>query len=252
MHNQDAGEFAGSPQILTASGSRPVTVEAMKKLRILCLHGYHGNARILKGQMSALTGELDHLAEFIYVDAPSLSQGDFGWWHAVTEENPALNGSAAVGPGVTRYQGWTTTRERMIALLAEKKIDGILGFSQGGALAALLVGLRAPDGKTTPDKPLAFDFAMTAGAFLANDPALAKLYEAKASYDLPSLHIIGRADSIVPGEASRKAAAKFARPVVLEHGGGHIVAATPEICKQCAFFLEERIRLSPSKNAGSF
>lgn len=235
-----------------AASGLSVTVEAMKKLRILCLHGYHGNASILKEQMRMLTGELDHLAEFVHVDAPSLSQGDFGWWHAVTEEHPALNGSAGVGSGVTRYKGWATTRERMIALLAEKKFDGIFGFSQGAALAALLVGLRAPDGKTTPDKPLAFDFAMMAAAFLANDPALATLYESRASYDLPSLHIIGRSDSIVPGEASRMAAAKFARPVVLEHGGSHIIAGTPEIRKQLAFFLEERMRLSPSKNTGPF
>ncbi len=43
----------------------------MKKLRVLCLHGYHGSADVLRDQMSALTSGLEPLAEFVFVDAPS-------------------------------------------------------------------------------------------------------------------------------------------------------------------------------------
>ena len=69
----------------------------MKKLRILCLHGYHGNAHVLRDQMKMLTHGMDHLAEFVHVDAPSLANGDFGWWHAVRDENATGNEDPGVG-----------------------------------------------------------------------------------------------------------------------------------------------------------
>src|SRR5712664_3599057 len=146
----------------------------MKKLRILCLHGYHGNANVLRDQMKMLNNGLEHLAEFVYVDAPSLAKGDFGWWHAVRDENSAGNEDPGVGPDVARYKGWSSTYEWVVSLFKrEGPFDGVFGFSQGAALTSLLVGLRSPDGKPTERKPLAFDFAIMVGAFLANDPSLA-------------------------------------------------------------------------------
>jgi pimeloyl-ACP methyl ester carboxylesterase len=79
------------------------------------------------------------------------------------------------------------------------------------------------------------------GAFLANDPVLAGLYDSQESYDLPSIHIIGRSDFIVPSEYSLRVAAKFKDPLVLEHDGGHVIAGTPLIRKRVSF-LEERTR----------
>ena len=48
---------------------------------MLCLHGYHGSAAILRRQMAPLADGLPSNVELVYVDAPSLSTGDFGWWH---------------------------------------------------------------------------------------------------------------------------------------------------------------------------
>lgn len=215
----------------------------MDKLRILCLHGYHGSARVLRDQMKILTGGMEHLADFVYVDAPSLANGDFGWWHAVRDGTSTDHEDAGVGPGVVRYEGWARTYAWVVSLFErEAPFDGVFGFSQGAALTALLVGLRSHDGTTTGHKPLAFDFAMMVGAFLAGDPELACLYDSGASFDLPSIHIMGRSDFIVPGEYSRGVAAKFKNPLVLEHSGGHVIAGTLEIRKQVASFLEERTR----------
>jgi predicted esterase len=215
----------------------------MQKLRILCLHGYHGSADVLRGQMKTLTEGMDPLAEFVQVNAPSLANGDFGWWHAVTDENSTNNEDPGLGPGAARYEGWALTCRWVVSLLErEGPFDGVFGFSQGAALAALLVGLRSHDGTTTEHKPLAFDFVILVGAFLANDPVLARLYDSQESYDLPSIHIIGHSDFIVPSEYSRKVAAKFKDPLVLEHDGGHVIAGTPLICKRVASFLEERTR----------
>ncbi len=215
--------------------------QIMKKLRILCLHGYHGNARVLRDQMSALTRGMDSLAEFVCVDAPSLAQGDFGWWHAVRDEGSFGAGDPGVGTAMAHYQGWKRTRDWIVSLFKrEGPFDGVFGFSQGGTLAALLVGLRSPDGKPSASKPLAFEFAIIVGAFLANDPVLAELYHEQESYDLPSIHIIGHSDFIVPSDLSRQLAGRFKNPLVLEHNAGHIVAGTPEIREQVASFLQRQ------------
>jgi predicted esterase len=215
----------------------------MQTLRILCLHGYHGNAEVLRDQMAILTDGMDCLAEFVRVNAPSLANADFGWWHAIRGEKSPHNEDPGVGPGAARYEGWSRTCKWVVSLFErEGPFDGVFGFSQGAALTALLVGLRSHGGTTTEHKPLAFDFAIMVGGFLANDPDLARLYDSHESYDLPSIHIIGRSDFIVPSEYSRKVAAKFKNPLVLEHDGGHVIAGTPLIRKRVASFLEERMR----------
>lgn len=214
----------------------------MEKLRILCLHGYHGSALILKDQMRPLAQALDHLAEFVYVDAPSIAQGDFGWWHAMRSDAAPRAGDPGVTLAPARYEGWSLTREAIASIFdKEGPFDGVFGFSQGAALAALLVGLRSLDALPEPHRPLVFDFVMMAGAFLVNDPALMKFYSARASYDLPSLHIIGQADRIVPASCSQKLAAQFKDPLVLQHDGGHAIASTPSIRKQIVAFLQQRV-----------
>lgn len=224
----------------------------MKKLRILCLHGYHGNATILKNQMRSLADNLDSLAEFVYVDAPSLATGDFGWWHAVKSENSAEKGNPGVGPAMVHYKGWERTRDWIIDFFEKNgPFDGIFGFSQGAALAALLVSLRAPNGKTTASKPLSFYFAIVVSGFLAADAVLAKGYESKDSYDLPSVHIIGRSDSIVPSEYSHRVASRFNAPLILEHNGGHVVASTPDIKQQVSIFLEDMIARKNTMHASA-
>jgi acetyl esterase/lipase len=221
----------------------PSSTAAARKLRILCLHGYHGSADVLRAQMSSLASGLGALAEFVYVDAPARDAGDFGWWHAVATEVSPERGDPGVPPGERRYEGWPKTRAFIEKVFREQgPFDGVFGFSQGAALTGLLVGLRAPDGRPTADQPLVFNFAMMVGGFPTTDSNLASLYAAKSSYALPSVHIIGRADGIVPSAISKALAAKFQDPLILQHDGGHIIAATADIRQQVENFLEEQRR----------
>jgi pimeloyl-ACP methyl ester carboxylesterase len=209
----------------------------MEKLRVLCLHGYNGNAQTLRRQMAPLVDGLDDMAEFVCVDAPSLAAGDFGWWHA-----KAIKGTAA---GARRYEGWPRTREAIISIFARQgPFDGVFGFSQGAALAALLVGSRARNGAVERDRLiddtglLRFDFAAMVGGFVAADPDLARLYDYKSNDESPSVHIVGRSDAIVPRDASLALAAKFNGPLILEHDGGHVIASTPPVRRDFRGFLE--------------
>jgi len=133
----------------------------MNRLRILCLHGYHGSADTLRAQVRSLFKGLESWVEFVHVDAPSLSSGDFGWWHAVPSRRSPRRGDPGVGTRPMHYDGWDRTRDWAVALFNDQgPFDGVFGFSQGAALSSLLVGLRSPDGMMTPERPLSFNFAM--------------------------------------------------------------------------------------------
>ncbi len=209
----------------------------MAGLRILCLHGYHGSAAVMRAQMRPLTAGWGSLADLVYVDAPSLSAGDFGWWHAVQDE---ASSGLANGPTPARYVGWPRTRDEIVALFEqEESFDGVLGFSQGATLTSLLVGLRSPQGKPSAERPLTFDFAIMVGGSLSRDPSHADLYQRRECFDLPSLHLLGRRDIVVPASQSRALSRRFSDPVVLEHEGGHLIAATPATRRHVAGFLED-------------
>jgi hypothetical protein len=85
-----------------------------------------------------------------------------------------------------------------------------------------------------------FELAIMVGGFVSKDPAHAALYESAASFALPSLHMLGRADRIVPHEASLALAARFKNPILLEHDGGHVIASTAEARASFSEFLRGR------------
>ncbi|HEX4457555.1 MAG TPA: hypothetical protein VIA18_06275 [Polyangia bacterium] len=211
----------------------------MDELRVLALHGYHGSADLLRAQLGPLAEALRARVDFVYVDAPSLAAGDFGWWHAGSDE-----------AGATRYRGWTRTRDWLRQFWRDNgPFDGVFGFSQGAALAALVAGSCASDaaasaaGSCASDTAagadgMRCDFAMMVGGFVSGDARHAPLYDALRGQALPTLHIIGRADSIVSPARSQLLARRFEQPLVLEHDGGHVIAATPHIRRETKAFLE--------------
>lgn len=210
-----------------------------RKLRILALHGYHGSGEILRGQMGTIPSELADIADFVFIDAPSHDDRDFGWWHAVeAEPDPACEDPGVHGPR-RHYKGWQRTREAIVRLFEEEKFDGLFGFSQGAALSGLLTGMRAR-GKATTERPLHFDFVMMVSGFPSNDPKLAALYTQRDAYDLPSLHVLGHADGIVPVERTRALAAHFVNPIFAEHAGGHVISSDKSVHAKIRAFTEDR------------
>jgi pimeloyl-ACP methyl ester carboxylesterase len=190
----------------------------MSANRILCLHGYHGSAAILRRQIAPLAAVLPADVELVFVDAPSRAQGDFGWWH----------------PG---FRGWERTREWATMLFSEQPFDGIFGFSQGAALAGLLAAVR--ESETTP---ISFRSAIMVGGFTSTLPQHAHLFRQKLS--VPSLHVTGRRDTIVPIDDSLLLAERFADPVILVHGGGHVIPDDPAITTPIVDFVTSHARVA--------
>jgi len=189
----------------------------MPDLRVLCLHGYHGTGAILRRQMAPLADALPADIEFVYVDAPSLAAGGFGWWHE-------------------GFSGWEQTRDWITGQLsAGPRVDGLFGFSQGAALAGLLAALRE-----SPRAPrgLDFRFAIMVGGFTSFLPQHADLFPRPLT--IPSVHVVGRSDGIVPRSDSLELAGRFAGPLVLEHSGGHVIPADRTVAEPIARFLARR------------
>ncbi|QUQ63692.1 hypothetical protein [Kutzneria sp. CA-103260] len=194
-----------------------------KALRVLCLHGYHGNSRILAGQLQPLRDGLSTPVDFVAVDAPSLAAGDFGWWHGDI-------------PGYRdEFQGWARTRDWLVELFSrEGPFDGVLGFSQGAALTGLLPGLSAAE------LSIGLRFAIMAGGFRSEAPEHRELFAQREAYRIPSFHIIGDTDTVVHPNDSRHLATAFTSPVVVSHPGGHVIAATPHIKSALDDFLAQQ------------
>jgi len=179
---------------------------------MLCLHVYHGSGAILRRQMAPLAAAITANVELVYVDAPSLSAGDFGWWHE-------------------GFRGWERTRDWAVGLLrAGPRIDGIFGFSQGAALTGLLAALR-----DSRPSPLRFDFAIMVGGFTSTMPQHAELFRRKLT--VPSVHVTGRADAIVPRRDSLLLADRFADPLIIEHPGGHVIPSGSAVTAPIVSFL---------------
>ena len=187
----------------------------MRDLRILCLHGYHGSAVTLRRQMAPLAATLPSTVELVHVDAPSLARGDFGWWHE-------------------GFSGWERTRDWVLELLRTgPRFDGLFGFSQGAALTGLLAAYRESDPAAAAD--LDIDFAIMVGGFTSPFAEHADLFRHKLT--LPSAHVIGRSDGIVPRPDSLLLADRFAGPLVIQHPGGHIVPGEPAVTTPIVEFL---------------
>lgn len=115
----------------------------MSATRILCFHGYHGSAAILRRQIAPVAASVPAEVELVFVDAPSLSRGGFGWWHE-------------------GFRGWEDTRDWAMELVGRQQFDGLFGFSQGAALVGLLGAIA--DGESAP---ISFDMAVMVSGFRA-------------------------------------------------------------------------------------
>jgi hypothetical protein len=199
--------------------------DPMRTTRILCLHGCHGSAAILRRQIAPLAAGLPADIELVFVDAPSLSSGDFGWWHE-------------------GLRGWERTRDWAIELFSSQHFDGIFGFSQGAALAGMLAAVREAE-----SAPLSFDLGIMVGGFTSTLPQHAHLFERKLT--VPSLHVMGRSDGIVSMRDSLLLAERFSNPIVIEHRGGHVIPGDPAITTLVAEFVARHTQvLSPGVGHG--
>ncbi|XP_026227893.1 esterase OVCA2 [Anabas testudineus] len=209
----------------------------MAPLRVLCVHGYRQNSGSFREKTGALRKLLKKQAELVYLSAPHSVK------HTCTEETPDKENGPGPGPGGDEDpRGWwfsdiqarsfsaqqhceeslgliesvTAVRE---AVKVQGPFDGIMGFSQGAAFVAMLCSLQ--EQKLEPD--FSFRFAIVVAGFRSACTEHQKFYD--APLQIPSLHVFGLEDRVIPDNMSRELLPSFKDPQVLTHAGGHFVPA---------------------------
>ncbi|XP_031412342.1 esterase OVCA2 [Meleagris gallopavo] len=122
------------------------TMSEGRPLRLLALHGYRQSERRFRQRTGALRKALRGRAELVALDAPHLVPGSEdetsddpprGWWFS-------RPGTFEASEAADRPTGLEESLEAVARALEERgPFDGLLGFSQGAALAAMVCALRA-------------------------------------------------------------------------------------------------------------
>ncbi|KAI8145334.1 serine hydrolase FSH [Fennellomyces sp. T-0311] len=217
------------------------------KLKLLCLHGMIQNSTVFRKKTAVLRKKLEKVADLVYVTAPHLvldleyttevhriaaaeplaHEGSsineelkpFGWWQPMSNHPNTPDGY---------YQGFQESIESIKdVLIKQGPFDGVLGFSQGACLAAILSELL--ENRTLIPELIpgdfahpAFRFAIIAAGFKPqSQEATDALFQSKIK--TPSMHLIGDADTVISPERMMALADAFADPVVFRHAGGHLV-----------------------------
>ncbi|XP_034463066.1 esterase OVCA2 [Hippoglossus hippoglossus] len=209
----------------------------MAPLRVLCVHGYRQNGGSFREKTGALRKLLKKHVELVYVSAPhSVHQvrseeapekesgsgpvpgGDEdprGWWFSDVQAR-SFSAQQQCEESLGLNESVTVVRE---AVKVQGPFDGILGFSQGAAFVAMLCSLQ--EQKLEPE--FNFRFAVLVAGFPSACKEHQKFYS--APLQIPSLHVFGLEDRVIPDNMSRELLPSFQQPQVLTHPGGHFVPA---------------------------
>ncbi|CAO1628334.1 unnamed protein product [Parajaminaea phylloscopi] len=210
---------------------------AARPLRILAFHGYTSNAFILHKRLGSVRRACRNVAEIHSINGPLLVQPISRSLDApegedeVTEDTPIEEQPRA---------WWRSTDEgsyrdidQTWSLLSEEiakygQIDGVIGFSQGACLAAIVAAaFEAPDLLPKLKVPAGhppLKFAVAISGFRSRDPDHQPLFkDAEKGIKTPVLSILGRADQIVDEERSMTLVHACQNRRVEWHAGGHVV-----------------------------
>lgn len=153
-----------------------------------------------------------------------------GWWFSEEEADVF---SALEEPTVCR--GLEEALETVAQALDRLgPFDGLLGFSQGAALAAFVCALgQAGD----PRFPLPRFIILVSGfcprGLGHKEPIL------QSPVSLPSLHVFGDTDRVIPSQESMQLASRFLGAVTLTHSGGHFIPAAASHRQAYLKFLDQ-------------
>ncbi|KAJ5982210.1 hypothetical protein N7451_012310 [Penicillium sp. IBT 35674x] len=158
-------------------------------------------------------------------------RGTYCWWQSDNVDG--------------EYPDLETGLESTISVLKDSgPFDGIIGFSQGGAMAGMIAsllegnrkdsfarfqshgGIEYPDAFASLNHP-GFKFLVSISGYATSHPAYRAFYE--PYIETPSLHLLGSSDKVVGKDASMRfvescqSPNKKRNPVVIWHPGGHSI-----------------------------
>ncbi|KAL9694256.1 hypothetical protein quinque_013541 [Culex quinquefasciatus] len=230
----DGKSSSGSSATQKSSAPEPAS-----KLKVLALHGYRQNGDSFKSKLGSLRKFINKYAELVFVTAPHVAptmeagaEADptqRSWWF--NKDDGTFKGTNKNGPAV----GFEQSLKLVEKVWREEQCSGLLGFSQGACFVGLLCDLSARG--MTSIKP---EFAVLSSGFRSGSLVHLNYYENKVQ--IPSLHIFGETDEIIPKEMSQALLGTFIDPQVLTHPGGHFFPAQAVQKPAYVEFFRERLQ----------
>jgi len=215
---------------------------AEKPFKILCLHGYRQNDVSFREKTGAFRKCVDKYCEFTFICAPhpvlpmgheDINQDGRGWWFS--RDNDYFKANDATDCD----KGFDASMELIEKTFEEHgPFDGIMGFSQGAALASLLCLMRER-GELKP--VVDFKFAIMVASFKSLSTKHAKWYsgEEVKKVTIPTMHVLGSDDKVIRKGVTEQLFSLFGNLTKLYHPGGHYVAARPMQKKGYLKFLDK-------------
>ncbi|KAJ7054231.1 serine hydrolase FSH [Mycena amicta] len=234
-------------------------------VRVLALHGYSQNSAIFAKRLTALRETCGQQVEFVCLSGPILLPPR----NIASQPNraTAFDSSDAIEANESRaWFQWIHTDdpehgglpESLLLLrdvLSAQHFDGVLGFSQGATMGALLTALlERPhvyppfllEGKA-PHPP--FKFCIAVSGFRLPGAVGDKVFA--TNFNTPTLHIIAAKDPVVPQESSQELV-RVSNTARLEiHEGGHYFPATQGWTKLMAACILDQGALMGYDNLGN-
>ncbi|ORY54741.1 serine hydrolase-domain-containing protein [Pseudomassariella vexata] len=249
-----------------------------KELKILMLHGYTQSGPLFRSKTGALSKNLNkalspspfNLAPMlIYPTAPHrLRPADIPGYQPPEGQDldPDLEtdnwGWFRRDEATGRYLGFAEGMRRVAESVREAGgIDGVIGFSQGGAMGALVAAALEPgrvlpkEGGSDGDAVVKTEeegwvqdlreanggkrlqFCVVYSGFYARDEHLHWMYEGKIQ--TPSLHFLGGLDTVVEESSSTGLVERCEGAVAVTHPGGHYVPVNKEWIGVLVGFLRQ-------------
>ncbi|CED84339.1 Phospholipase/carboxyhydrolase [Phaffia rhodozyma] len=210
-------------------------------MRILTLPGYTQNAIILSKRMGALRKTCGKNIEFVFVDPPHIVLNPSFGGTLADFDSSATTSKGEMTPETTPRSWWEVEPDKKENFVGydeavrylrdfiekdEKGFDGVMGFSQGAGMAALLCSLINkpsvhPLFSTSKINP--FKFAIFVGGFVPNAKNLGLEKYFPIDGNTATLHIIGKVDVIISEARSLALADNCEDSRVEYHDGGHFV-----------------------------
>jgi predicted esterase len=212
---------------------------------LLGLHGFTMNGASLRRMLGALEPRLAEHVDLRFPNAP----------HTATEASVAnlvrrMGGSASPPPNLEwwnssddgrQYQGWAETRAQLSAELQQAPSVGLLGFSQGAAVAAALSAVAQRGGLPS------LGFVVLIGGFPPRAAELLPLLEEPLG--MPSLHIWGEADPLAKHAALLVTKFSALNRQVVTWPGPHSIPTRGEAADAIVEFVRRYARSEPLSSA---
>jgi len=166
---------------------------AVRPTRILALPGFGQSSQMFRSKTGSLRKRLKNV-HFEFVDPPFTSK------HESIGEGLSWYEFSTVGEDEVKWSRFDESLQYISEVFTSRgPFDGVMGFSQGACVAALLSVLRERD---SLPPPVQFQFVWLFSGFCPKDPEWRKLCLETQVRKISSVHVIGETDQIISPQRS--------------------------------------------------